>query len=73
MAETSIQKARRLARESREARERAEAAEAEARAEAEKEEPEEEGFFSSFFGRGDTIDDAIDKATGRQHTDEANK
>lgn len=74
MAETSIQRARRLARERREAQEAAELAEALAAEEATEEpEEEEEGFFSSFFNREDTIDDAVENAQRRQNTDEANK
>jgi len=74
MAESSIQRARRLARERRE-REEAEAAllAAEAAKPEAEEEVEESGFFSSFFGRGESIDSAVEAAQGRQSTDKANQ
>lgn len=60
MAETSIQRARRLAREKRERDEAA--AKAAAKKPAEK--PKKEGFFSAFRGRGESIDSAVEAAEG---------
>lgn len=63
VAESSIAKAARVAREKRKAREAAE--KAAAKKPEEKKEPEKaEGFFASFFNRADTIDSAVDAATG---------
>lgn len=62
MAETSIQAARRKAREKREAAERAaaEKAAADSAAKSTDDKEEEKGFFDSFFNRGDAIDDAVE-------------
>ena len=67
MAESSIAKARRLAREKREKREREEAAPP-----PKKEEKEEKGFFDSFLNRGDAIDDAVEGRRKNQSTDSNN-
>lgn len=68
MAETSIQRALRLTRERQAAR-----AEAEAQLSADEiakvADGKEEGFFSSFFKRDETIDEAVEAAQGRQSTD----
>ena len=73
MAETSIQKARRLAREKREAREAAEAAAAAAAAKAPAaKEPESPGFFASFFGRAETVDEAVAAAQREAQTTDSN-
>ncbi len=78
MPETSIARARRLAREKREAEEAAIAqakAEAAAAAEAEAEAESEGGFFSSFFGRDDAIEAAVEGTTpnkDNQSTDSNN-
>ena len=72
MAETSIQKAARLARENR-ARKDAEAAAAAAAAKAPaKKAPESTGFFSSFFGRGKTVDEAVAAAQREAQTTDSN-
>ena len=74
MPETSIQKALREARQQRKAQEALDAAAVKAPKVPEKEE-KDEGFFSSFFGRKETIDAAVADAqrkTKNQTTDSNN-
>lgn len=76
--ETSIQAARRKARERREAEEAEQKARDEAAAkEATEKTPAKKGFFEGFFNRDETVDGAVEEAeTGRmrnnQSTDSAN-
>lgn len=71
MSETSIARARRLAREKREAEEDRKRREAEKK-EAPPAKKEEKGFFDSFFNRGEAIDEAVEGRRQNQHTDKAN-
>lgn len=75
MAETSIARASRLAREKRAAKEAEATAAAEAAASADAAEVADEpsdGFFSSFFGRGDAIDKAVQDAQRTNQSTDAN-